>query len=78
MGARRHASTTTLSTDTLSQDLILLCLKGPNGLQERRLSIMQRYASIVCMGVSVRVCVCVCVCVCLCVLCSVFHVLRSV
>ena len=63
MGARRHASTKTLSKDTLSQDLILVCLKGPNVLPERRLSIMQRYASIVCMCVSVCVFMCVCVCV---------------
>jgi hypothetical protein len=78
MGARRHASTKPLSTDTLWQDLIRVCLKGPNGLQECRLSSMQRCSCIVCIGVCVCVCVSVCLCVCLCVLCSVFHVLLSV
>ncbi len=77
MGARRHASTKPLSTDTLWQDLIPVCLKGPNGLQECPLTVycfscVVQCVFVVCIGfrfiyIYMYVCVCVCLCVCVCV-----------
>ncbi len=77
MGARRHASTKPLSTDTLWQDLILVCLKGPNGIQECPLTVqcfscVAQCVFVVCIGfrfiyiyiyMYIYVCLCVCVCV---------------
>jgi hypothetical protein len=68
MGARRYASTTTLS-HTLSQDLILVCqdikhTSMSNDVQERRLNRRQKmheYSYIVYWCVCERECVCLCV-----------------
>ena len=57
-GALAREEPTLSQSDTLSQDLILLCLKSPNDLQECRLRSMQKMRVY-----SLYRCVFVCVCV---------------